>query len=217
MYSKYVPLSQLQPAQLDLALAAGWFRMQQTLFTTQTLQFEGIFYPVIWLRIRLEDFEPDKTYWKIKKRADDFRVEISKAVLTKDHEKLFSAYKRQIPFEAASSLRSLLFGEETINVFETCFINLYEGNKLIACGGFDLGFQSAAGIFSVYDPAYSQFSLGKFLIYEKMLFCKRKGLSCFYPGYYVPGYARFDYKKEIGKGAIEYFDPAYKRWYPLPE
>lgn len=195
----------------------GWFRIQQTLFTTDTLIFDGIVYDTIWLRVRLHDFYGDKKYRILARKNSGFRIEITKALITPEHEALFIAYKKHIPFEGASSLHSLLHGDSDANVFNTLMINVHDGDKLIGTGCFDLGNQSAEGIFSVYDPAYKNYSLGKYMIYEKMHFCKREGFTWFYPGYYVPGYARFDYKKEIGKGAIEYFDREKNFWFRLGE
>lgn len=162
-------------------------------------------YPAIWLRVRLKDLIPDKTYKVLSGKNKRFRTEITGAVLTPEHEALFAKYKQHISFQASSSLRSLLYGNEYENVFNTRLINMYEDNRLIATGAFDLGDRSAAGIFSVYDPAYKNFSPGKYLIYEKIHFCKKEGFAWFYPGYYVPGYPMFDYKKEIGKPALEYY------------
>ena len=198
-----------------MALAAGWYRIQQTLFTTDFLSFDEVLYQAIWLRVRLHDFEADKTYRTLIKKNKYFRTEISRLILTPAHEALFSNYKNHITFEASSSLHSLMYGNEDKNVFNTQMINLYDGERLIASGGFDLGEQSVEGIFSVYDPAYKQFSLGKYLIYEKMQYCKKEGFTWFYPGYYVPGYVRFDYKKEIGKEALEYFDREQGKWFKL--
>ena len=186
------------------------------LFTTDVLSFGEIQYQAIWLRVRLHDFETDKTYRNLAKKNMPFRTEITGLFLTPEHEKIFANYKKHVPFEAAFSLRSLLYGDESENVFNTHLINMYDGDTLIATGAFDLGNESAAGIFSVYDPAYKRFSPGKYLIYEKMQFCKKEGFVYFYPGYYVPGYARFDYKKDIGKGAIEYFDREKNEWLPHP-
>jgi arginine-tRNA-protein transferase len=212
---QYINLSNLNPAQLDMALAAGWYRIQQTLFTTDLYSFDEIVYQAIWLRVKLADFEPDKTFRSLMKKNKYFRTEITRLILTPEHEALFRNYKNHITFEASSSLHSLMYGTEDKNVFNTQMINLYDGDRLIATGAFDLGVQSAEGIFAVYDPAYKQFSLGKYLIYEKMLLCKREGFTWFYPGYYVPGYSRFDYKKEIGKEAIEYFDREHGKWFKL--
>jgi arginine-tRNA-protein transferase len=198
-----------------MALAAGWYRIQQMLFTTDVLSFSEIQYQAIWLRVDLHDFVPDKTNRTLAKKNKQFRTEITGLLLTPEHEDLFANYKKHLPFDTASSLHSLLYGDEEINVFNSHLINMYDEDTLIATGAFDLGHQSAAGIFSVYDPEYKQFSPGKYLIYEKMEFCKREGFTWFYPGYYVPGYARFDYKKEMGKGAIEYYDREWDRWFRM--
>lgn len=187
--------------------------MQQTIFTTNTLYFNDQVYEAVWLRVRLHDFKPDKKYKTLSGKNSRFRTEIKRLRITPAHEALYNSYKESISFESASSLHSLLYGESDLNVYNTQMINIYDGDALIGTGCFDLGSNSAAGICSVYDPAYKKFGLGKYMIYEKLQYCKREKLSYFYPGYFVPGYPSFDYKLEIGKPAIDYFDPVQKKWY----
>lgn len=206
-------LSAIEPGELDEMLALGWFRIQQTIFTTNTLQFNGTEYRTIWLRVRLRDLQPGKKYFTLQKKNSPFRTEIKKAKITPRHEKLYSSYKESTSFESASSLQEILYGYKIINVYNTYLIEMYDGNKLIGAGFFDIGKTSAAGISSIYDPAYKKYSIGKFLIYEKMMYCKKENLTYFYPGYYVPGYPAFDYKLEIGNPYIEYFDPYNKKWF----
>ncbi|HET7118269.1 MAG TPA: hypothetical protein VFI29_17360 [Hanamia sp.] len=213
MNSNVTELSSLKPAQLDIFLSLGWFRIQQTIFTTNTLYFNDQEYNAIWLRVRLHDFEPDKKYKTLSRKNKRFRTEIKTLVITPEHEALYNSYKEGISFECASSLHSLLYGKSDFNVYNTQMINVYDGDILIGTGCFDLGNKSAAGICSVYDPAYKKFSLGKYMIYEKLQYCKQENFSYFYPGYFVPGYPPFDYKLEIGKPAIDYFDPLQKKWY----
>ena len=83
------------------------------------LSFDEIIYQAIWLRVRLHDFETDNTYRTLAKKNKKFRTEITGLFLTPEHEKLFASYKKHKPFEAAFSLRSLLYGEEIENVFYT--------------------------------------------------------------------------------------------------
>lgn len=213
MNPNVIELSSLEPAQLDIFLSLGWFRMQQTIFTTDSLYFNDQVYDAIWLRVRLHDFEPDKKYKKLSEKNNRFRTEIKRLNITPAHEALYDSYKKGISFEGASSLHSLLYGKSDYNVYNTQMINVYDGNILIGTGCFDTGKESAAGIYSIFDPAYKKFSLGKYMIYEKMQYCKRKNFSYFYPGYFVPGYPAFDYKLEIGKPAIDYLDPLQKKWY----
>ena len=172
-------------------------------------------YNAVWLRVRLYDFVADKKYKFLSKQNGRFSAEIKKAVITPLHEALYARYKEGISFEGAPSLHSLLNGNSDSNVYNTYMIDVYDGNLLIGTGCFDLGNESAAGIYSVYDPAYKKFSLGKYMIYEKMMFCKNKNFTYFYPGYVVPGYPAFDYKLRIGKPAVEFFDAKRKQWYPV--
>ncbi len=211
-----IELFNITPEQLDHLLALGWFRAQQTIFTTDVLILNDKVYHTIWLRIRLEDFQSDNRYISLHKKNNRFTTEIKKAVITGQHETLFKAYKESVLFEAASSLHWLLYGNSSNDAFNTFMINVYDNDKLIAAGFFDLGKTSAAGICSFYDPAYKKYSLGKYIIYEKIIYCKKENFDFFYPGYFVPGYSRFDYKLEIGTPAIEYFDSHKKEWLFLP-
>ena len=210
-----IELFKIKPKELDAFLALGWFRMQQTIFTTDILHFYGQVYNAVWLRVNLNDFYPDKKYRALRNKNSRFKTEITNAVITPAHENLYNSYTENILFETAPSLHGLLYGNSTADVYNTFMINVYDENKLIGCGFFDLGEKSAAGISSIYDPAYKKYSLGKFMIYEKMLYCKDKNFQYFYPGYFVPGYPLFDYKLEIGSAALEYFDTNNKQWLPL--
>ena len=212
MNPNVIELSSLEPAQLDGFLSLGWFRMQQTIFTTNFLYFDDAVYEAVWLRIRLHDLVPDKKYKTLAKKNRPFRTEIKGMTITPAHETLYNSYKEGISFEGSSSLHSLLYGNSDFNVYNTQMINVYDGDALIGTGVFDLGKNSAAGIISFYDPQYKKFSLGKYMIYEKMQYCKRENFMYFYPGYFVPGYPTFNYKLEIGKPAIDYFDAVQKKW-----
>ena len=215
MIPNVIELLSLEPAQLDGFLSIGWFRIQQTIFTTNNLYFNDQQYDAIWLRVRLHDFEPDKKYKKLSGKNNRFRTEIKSLRITPEHEALYNSYKEGISFEGASSLHSLLYGQNDFNVYNTQTIDVYDGDILIGTGCFDLGNNSAAGIFSVFDPAYKKFSLGKYMIYKKIEYCQKENFTYFYPGYVVPGYPPFDYKLEIGKPAIDYFDPWQKKWYAV--
>lgn len=210
-----IELLKIEPTELDALLALGWFRMQQTIFTTDILHFYGQVYNAVWLRAELQNFNPDKKYMTLRNKNSRFKIEIKNAVVTLAHENLYNSYKGNILFDAATSLHGLLYGNSSSDVYNTFVIDVYDENKLIGCGFFDLGGTSAAGICSIYDPAYKKYSLGKYMIYEKMVYCKNKNFQYFYPGYFVPGYALFDYKLEIGTAALEYFDTTNKQWLTL--
>jgi arginyl-tRNA--protein-N-Asp/Glu arginylyltransferase len=212
----HTPLT-LSPDQLDQYLLEGWFRMGQNIFTTNFLNFKGQFYSALWLRIDLSSYSPDKTEHKLRKLNSRFLININKAAITAEKEDLFSKYRQSITFEASASLQQLLFGKASYNVYNTYEVTVYDGAKLVACGFFDLGDTSSAGITSFYDPEYKKHSLGKFLIYLKINFCKEMSQDFFYPGYFVPGYSFFDYKLSIGKKALQYLDYSSKKWFPIDQ
>lgn len=199
--------------ELDRYLAEGWFRMGQTIFTTNFLNFNKNFYSAVWLRLVLSDCGRQQSFEKLKKLNSRFKVSIQRAAVTDEKEILFSRYRREISFEASPSIGHLLFGREhTDNVYRTMEVTIHDGDKLIGCGFFDVGKNSAAGISSFYDPQYKKYSLGKYLIFLKIDHCISNGLKFFYPGYFVPGYAAFDYKLKIHHQALEYFQLSSGKW-----
>jgi leucyl-tRNA---protein transferase len=207
----------LAPEDLDGYLAKGWFRMGQSIFTTNFLHFKHEFYSAIWLRTDLSHAGTDKNEQRLFRQNAQFEWSISKSTPDQEKEVLFQRYKQAISFETSPTLHQLLYGKFATNVFDTYEVSLRDNGKLIATGYFDMGRTSAAGIISVYDPDYRKFSLGKFLIYLKIKFAREKGIRYFYPGYFVPGYQYFDYKLTIGKDSLEYFDMISGGWFPMDQ
>ena len=197
----------------DHAWSLGWFRMRQTLFTTHFLCFERRIYSAVWLRVGLAGFAHDKSLASLRKRNLKLRWEFSVLEGTPDeaHEELFQRYRDGLAFEPAQTLADLL-GDN--NRFNTWQVDVFDGESLIASGVFDFGHRAAGGIVSYYDPSYKKYSLGRWLILEKMEFCRKQGLEWFYPGYAVPGQPRFDYKWGIGTSTLEYYDLATESWRP---
>jgi arginyl-tRNA--protein-N-Asp/Glu arginylyltransferase len=205
----------LSPVELDAYLAQGWFRMGPTIFTTNFLSFKENLYSAIWLRVMLAEFQGGKTQAKLFKANSQFTTRIQRATITDEKEQLFAKYKASVPFEASASLQHLLFGKSYATVYDTYEVNVHHEGKLIAVGYFDLGKESAMGISSFYHPDFKKYSLGKYLIYLKMTYCKQLGMRYFYPGYFVPGYAFFDYKLSIGRDALEYLQFERDQWFPI--
>lgn len=217
MFAKLIFPDSIHPDDLDSYLYDGWFRMGQTIFTTNFLKFSGTIYSAIWLRINLLTFEKSKTQQKLYKLNADFRVEVQPIHLTSAHEDLFQKYRSHIAFDASPNLENLLFNNGVNDIYNTYEVNVYDHHTLIATGFFDLGSTSSAGITCFYDPDYRKHSLGKFLMYQKMEFCKKLGHTYFYPGYFAPGYRLFDYKLDLAKSSLEYLDVCTDTWLPFSQ
>lgn len=212
----YYP-SSIEPKDLDAHLEDGWFRMGQAIFTTNFLKFKEIVYSAIWLRIDLRTFEPSNTQQKVRKLNSKFTVEIREAYIDDTKELLFERYQNHVSFDPAPNLQQLLYGHGANDIYETLEICIYDGSKLIACGFFDLGSSTSAGISCFYDPDYKKHSLGKYLMYLKMDFSKQRGLDFFYLGYFAPGYPLFDYKLDLSRKSLEYLDLVTDVWLPIDQ
>lgn len=209
--------STLSPQELDLFLANGWFRQGCVIFTTNFLRNQGLIHSAIWLRIDLSALIPTKTHQKLQKLNANFSVRFRFFSLNETHETLFAKYKTSITFEAAISLQDLLYYQQTGNIYDTWEVNIYDQDKLIAVGIFDVGEKSLMGITCFYDPDYQKYSLGKYLIFLKMQYAKNKGMTYFYPGYFSPNYPLFDYKLELAKPFTEYFELSSHAWKSIQE
>ena len=205
----------IEPEELDAYLAAGWYRMGQCMFTTDFVEKEGEYFKAIWLRNRLKVYKPTSSLQKLERRNKEFKMEIIPFSYGKRYELLFQKYRSSLPPGRAGDLHSFLIGESPYLIFNSLVLNMYDGRKLIGSGVFDLGRKSAAGISSFYDPEYKKFSIGRYLIYKKIEFCKNSGYDYFYPGYFVPGIKAFDYKLEIGRESLEFYDMSKDQWKSL--
>ncbi len=204
--------------ELDTYLERGWFRMGQSIFTTNFIRFKSNVYSTIWLRVVLDDFLADSIQSKLTKRNARFRTNIQLATLTDEKEDLYTRYRNSLPFQPSDSLRHLLLGQADVStIYQTFEVTIHHDNQLIAIGFFDMGKTSAAGIISVYDPDYKRYSLGKYLIYLKMDFCKSEMLRYFYPGYFVPGYPFFDYKLTLAGPALQFLQLSSQKWLGITE
>ncbi|NOT76944.1 MAG: arginyl-tRNA--protein arginylyltransferase [Cyclobacteriaceae bacterium] len=224
MFAQVQNPDHLEAQELDAYLAQGWFRMGQTIFTTNFIRFQQQIHSTIWLRILLDSYVADNTQVKLFKRNSEFRISFKLAEITEEKEKLYSIYKQTVSFPASDSLQFLLLDKrnnseqpatKTGSIFTTYEVNVHDGDRLIACGFFDLGAVSAEGITSFYDPEYKKHSLGKYLIYLKIKFCKELGMQYFYPGYFVPGNPHFDYKLSIGNEVLQFLQLSTQTWEPI--
>lgn len=203
----------LLPEELDAYLARGWYRMGQTIFSTQFLCFGEQFYSAIWIRLNTRGYLFRKSLRKLINRNQSlFRTEIRKAFIDQEKEMLFQRYRATFPGMLAPTLKDSLLDGEDYNIYNTFEVAIYEGDKLVAFSFFDIGKESVASIMGIYEPSYSKYSLGFYTMLLEIQFCLDHDIPLFYPGYVVPGYPRFDYKARIGD--VTYYDLPTEKWLP---
>ncbi len=217
MIERFITPDVLHKEQLDQLLEHGWFRMNQSLFTTHFLDFDDKIYRAIWLRIDLKDYQESSSYIKLKKRNKHLEVIFRPLDLHMDLEVLFSKYAMSVPFPMSLTPDDLLlkWPHPEKNIFDTLQVELWDGDEMVGGSFFDLGMNSAQGICAFYDPAYASKSLGRYLIYLQIAYCRQSGMEWYYPGYFVPHYPALDYKLNIGRRSLSFLDPDSMQWKPI--
>lgn len=201
-------------ALLDEYLAKGWYRMQQTIFTTDIIIKNELIIPVFWLRLVLKRYHPAKNSRKIMELNKEFDVTITGGDITAEAEELYQLYKASVDFDISETITDYLVGESLFSIYNTKCVEIRDGDKLIAAGYFDEGNDSLAGILNIYHPQYKQKSLGKLLMLLKIDHAIQQQKQFYYPGYISTAITKFDYKLFPGKEAMEVYISGNKQWVP---
>lgn len=210
----------LTGAELDRRLADGWFRMHQEIFTTTHLFAQDDIYRVHWLRYEVSRLSERASHRRLRKLNANFRVVLEDfSGVQPEHEELFRKYRASIEFEGADSVMHALFGDEPngVNIYQTRCLSVFENNRLIAAGYFDVGDSAAASILHFFDPDYRRTSLGRYMILLTVDFLRDNGYTYYYPGYVVAGKSKMNYKLFLGRESASYFDPSTNMWLPFEE
>jgi arginine-tRNA-protein transferase len=196
---------------LDQFLSKGWYRFGANIFTTNFLEHEVSKYTVHWIRYDVSKIIPSRKQQLLIKKNKDFVVKTGPFVYAEELEQLHDLYVDQIDFITGPSLASIMEDVEC-SVFDSKMICVYDGKKLIGVGVFDVGKNSIAGIKNYFHPDYKNHSIGKYLVLLKLMFCKKNNIGWYYPGYIVPGYAKFDYKLFLDKDHTEIYSIENDAW-----
>lgn len=212
-YHIHYPSSMPGPM-LDEYLGRGWYRMQQTIFTTDIIIKNDMVIPVFWLRLVLKKYSESKASKKIIAANSKFSVHLTNGKITDEAEELYALYRDHVDFDVSESIRDYLVGESPESIYHTQCYEIRDRKKLIACGYFDNGENSIAGIMNIYHPEYKQTSPGKFLMLLKINHALAQGKKYYYPGYISTAITKFDYKLFPGKEPSEVYLSKTGQWVP---
>jgi leucyl-tRNA---protein transferase len=212
----YYP-SSLSAAELDQFLEMGWYRMGPGIFTCNYIVKDNVFYRVYWLRYDLRRIEIDNKLKKLMRRNNRFSVHLQRLLITEELEQLYADYKTGIDFDPSPSVYHWLCKEGMNDIFDSQLIAVRDHGRLIAAGVFDQGANSIAGIMNFYHPDYKKYSLGKFLLFQKMKQAIAAGKEWYYPGYLVLGMPKFDYKLFPDTTATQMYLPEWNEWVDYDE
>lgn len=196
---------------LDQFLSKGWYRYGSNVFTTNFLEHNEAKYLVHWIRYDMPNITLSPKQKELFRRNKKFDVQIEPFSYSESLEQLHDLYVDQIDFITGPSLASIMEDVEC-SVFNSKMIRIFDDGKLIGVGVFDVGKNSIAGIKNYFHPDYKKYSLGKLLVLLKADFCLQNNIKWYYPGYIVPGYAKFDYKLFLNKDHTEIYSIENDSW-----
>jgi arginyl-tRNA--protein-N-Asp/Glu arginylyltransferase len=213
-YSYYINPEEISDSELDELLALGWYRMHQAMFTISHLELDQP-HRVHWLRYHVNQIKNQASHSRIRRRNKNFRFTIEDLVsVPANHIELHARYRAAINFNGAPTIYDCLFGEADAskNIFNTKYISVFDNERLIAGGYFDVGEKAAASILHFFDPLYKKNSLGKYLILLTLDYLNQSRFEYYYPGYVVEGLSKMDYKLFVGREYAYYFEPETIPW-----
>jgi arginyl-tRNA--protein-N-Asp/Glu arginylyltransferase len=204
----------LTPEALDEYLAAGWFRVSQTLMTCRAIMTRQALRSTVWTRIDLQNFQFKKSLRRVMRRVESsFDVVISRATLDQRREDLYQRYLTFVDGSRAETLYKFLYDDgDNLGLFDTWEVSIWNGNDLIAFSWFDLGAQSAESLIGVFEPEFAAYGLGLYTMLRELQFTSQTGRRFFYPGYVLPGDPSMDYK--LRPGHVWFLDDRTNHWHP---
>ncbi len=183
--------------QCEALIERGWRRFGNMFFRPVCLECtecESI-------KIDVKNYNFSKSAKRISRRNSHFRVLIQQPTMSKMHLELFTKYHEHMktkrgwenqPINARNYYTSFVHGYNNFG-YEVLY---FDGDKLIAVDLIDILPDGISSIYFYYDPDYAGYSLGKYSLYNQIIFAKKKNLSWIYLGYYVESCQSLAYKKE---------------------
>jgi arginine-tRNA-protein transferase len=129
-------------------------------------------------------------------------------------ESLYAKYKKNLQFTVANACADYLHQQSLPQPFDSMMIQVRNNHALVATGYFDKGKEAIAGIMNIYHPGYNSYSLGKFMMLQKLKYALSKNMQFYYTGYISTKSTRFDYKVFPDINAVEVLLPVEQQWAP---
>ena len=150
------------------------------------------------VRVSPYRFVMSRSQKRVFNKGKDFRVAFSDEVKPEYYE-LFEHYVNSKHKNGVMYPASI----EQLHSFTHCdwmdqlFIELYDGNKLIAVAITDITPDSLSAVYTFYDVNYSAHSIGTLMILHQINIVKQLEKSWLYLGYYIANCQKMNYKTKF--------------------
>ena len=148
-------------------------------------------------RVDTTGFSPSRNMARVLKTNVDLRREIAGTEVTEEHYALFSRYvgERHEDGQMAMMQRDDFVNMIVNSPIDTVLVNYYSPDKkLVASALTDLQSDGLSAVYSFFEPAFYQRSLGTYIILDLIKLAQESALNWLYLGYYVKASQKMAYK-----------------------
>lgn len=167
------------------------------------------------LRVRVDEFAPSRRFRRVLRRNGDLAT---KAVAPDDEPiEHFALYQRYIRERHPGGSMDPPSPADYMQLahpvgVETVALDIRQGGRLVASAVTDVLDHGLAAVYTYFDPAMADRSLGSFAILEQIEECRRRGLPYLYLGYWIEELDKMRYKADFRPAEVLING----NWSPLP-
>ena len=183
--------------QLDLLLADGWRHFGTQFFRYSLGIYEFDIRLVIPLRLRLDRFSLSKSQRRVIRQNGDLTVTVQPAEITPESADLFDRHKRRFKWGVPDSIYDFLSNDPARVPCEAMQVTARLDDRLVAVSYFDVASRSISAVYGMFDPEFSDRSLGIFTMLKEIEFAQERRKEFYYQGYAYEGESFYDYKKRF--------------------
>jgi leucyl-tRNA---protein transferase len=208
--SQSAPMEPVSPKLFDELMASGWRLLAYCFIRHNITYHEGEMCGTIPLRVRLQDWQPNKQHRKLLRQNADLRVEIAPIRLTHRSIELFDRHSERHRHNKPASLYSFLMDDSDTIPVQGLEFRIFEAETHIASSFIHLGEQAVSGTYCFFDPDYAKRSLGTFTMLLELQYACAHGYTHYYHGYINDIPSSFDYKLKLG--SIDAYNWEAEQW-----
>jgi leucyl-tRNA---protein transferase len=197
--------NQISPTELDRRLAEGWRHFGSYFFRYSYNWVRGELALVVPLRIRLATYLPSRSQRKVWQKNTHFQTVVRPIEIDQVKIALFDKHKQRFERNVPESLATFLSPVRPHECpCEAVAVEVYDGQRLIACSFLDLGHAAVSSVYAMFDPDYEKFSLGIYTVLLELEHARQNGKIFYYHGYSYNVPTGYDYKKKFA--GLEKYD-----------
>ncbi len=166
------------------------------------------------LRIPVRGFEPTRSQKRVwKKGKSVFRVETGPPSFAPEKAELYAKYLAS-QHGCCEDVDPCRYSDFFVNSFlsTTEELQLYCEDRLVGLGIFDVVGDAFSSVYFFFDPDVARYSPGTFSILAELDLCNQRGLSYYYPGYFISACQAMNYKANFGPAEVKL--PSQENWAP---